>query len=253
MTIHADNFLDDLLRLPRKIDFINYAPYAGGDFFTSLILLSHSKTKNLIYFVNNHPNTENISQSDYNGFKVKQYNNRIIFSKPNYYSMNYLIPTSRLVEYFRPNEIIDLYKHSIANAFLPSYFDSLPARKNKITLYKDSIILIPNHWIMSPKKMEIFSQYKYWDVINLNPESKKGKKFLYKTRDQIKSVKEAFVGHFLNRFPFLENFPFLDYILEEDYETIKYWIENRYGSDLDFDFIDKSLPMWKKVRVDPYL
>ena len=48
-------------------------------------------------------------------------------------------------------------------------------------------------------------------------------------------------------------FPFMDYMVENDLNGVKYYLEDRYGPDLDFDFIDQSLIEYKKNRIDPYL
>jgi hypothetical protein len=250
-----DNFLDTILNLPRKIDFIHYTPFAGGDFFTSLIILSHAKSKNLIAsFDQKHPGFINYKEADYQGFKIRKNNSdQVIFSKPQYINMSYLKPSSRIVEYLKIEEVINLYKYSLINSFLPSYPNPPSGANSGLSRYKDSIILICDHWLMNPNKMKEFSQYKHWDVINLDPSTKFANNLLKKMRKDTGKLTSKFQDHFINRFPFLENFPFLDYILEKDYNTIKYWIENRYGSDLDFDFIDQSLLMWKKLRVNPYL
>jgi hypothetical protein len=48
-------------------------------------------------------------------------------------------------------------------------------------------------------------------------------------------------------------FPFMDYMISNDFNSIKDYLEVRYGPDLDYDFIDKALITYKKVRIDPYL
>lgn len=249
-----DNFLDGILNLPRKIDFIHYTPFAGGDFFASLIILSHDKSKKLISnFVQPHPKFSNDDETKIDQFKIKVNSGHTVFSKPLYNNMNYLKPSSRIVQYMNINDIIDSYKYSLINSILPSYPNPPAGAHSGINKYKDCIIIIPNHWIMNPNKMKIFSQSKYWNVVNIDPETKSGKNLLIKMNNIVGGVSKNHQESFMDRFPFLENFPFLDYILDQNYSEIKYWIENRYGSDLDFDFIDKSLSMWKKVRVDPYL
>jgi hypothetical protein len=255
MKTYNESFLHSVLKLPRKIDFFHYTPFAGGDFFTSLIILSHKKSKNLIMgFDQNHPEFMDYKEINYQGFKIRKNDqDQIIFSKPQYNNMNYLKPSSRIVEYLKIEEVINLYKYSLINSFLPSYPNVPPSGNSGLSRYKDSIILICDHWLMSFNKMKEFSQYEYWDVINLDPSTKFANNLLKKMREGTGKLTPKFQDHFINRFPFLENIPFLDYILEENYDQIKYWIENRYGSDLDFDFMDKSLPMWKKIRVDPYL
>jgi hypothetical protein len=249
-----DNFLDSVLKLPRKVDFIHYCPFAGGDFFTSLIILSHEKSKKLIVnFTQQHPKFLNNKQIDKNGFIVKINSGYTIFSKPQYNNMTYLKPASRIVQYMEIDDIINLYKYSLINAFLPSYPNPPEPQQSGLLRYKDSIILICDHWIMNPNKMKIFSKSEYWGMISLDPETKYSKKLMVEMNKKVGSVTQKHQEIFMDRFPFLERFPFLDYILEKDYNTIKYWIENRYGSDLDFDFIDRSLKMWREVRVDPYL
>ena len=249
-----ENFVNYLLKLPRKIDFIHYTPFAGGDFFTSLIILSHNKSKDLISnFSQIHPKFLNDEEVNIDQFKIKVNSGYTIFSKPLYNNMNYLIPSNRIVQYMEIDDIINLYKYSLLNSILPSYPNPPPAGNSGISRYKDSIIIIPNHWVMNPNKMKIFSQSEYWNVISIDPETKFGKKLLIEMNNKVGRVTKKHQKKFIDRFPFLENFPFLDLVLNQNYNEIKYWIENRYGPDLDFDFIDQSLPMWKKLRVDPYL
>jgi hypothetical protein len=248
-----NNFINSILKQPRKIDFMHYTPFAGGDFFTSLIILSHRKSKDLIIdFTQHHPKFVNNKEIDKDGFKIRTNSDQIIFSKP-LYKMNYIKPSSRIVQYMEIDEIINSYKYSLINAILPSFPNPPPGGHSGISRYKDSIILIADHWIMNPNKMKIFSEFKYWNVYSIDPETKYCKNLLIEMNKKVGSPTIKFQEHFMDRFPFLENFPFLDYIIKEDYHVIKSWIENRYGSDLDFDFIDQSLKMWKKVRVDPYL
>ena len=45
----------------------------------------------------------------------------------------------------------------------------------------------------------------------------------------------------------------MDYMINNDLNVIKDYIENCYGPELDHDFIDKALINYKKVRIDPYL
>lgn len=252
--IKGKNFFDDVLNLPRKIDFVHYTPFAGGDFFASLIILSHDRSKKLISnFTQPHPKFYNDEEIEINQFKAKTNSGHTIFSKPLYNNMSYLKPSSRIVKYMKINDIINLYKYSLLNSILPSFPNPPVGANSGINGYSDSIIIIPNHWIMNPNKMKTFSQCEYWDVLNIDPETTYGKNLLIKMNNEVGRTTKKHQKLFMDRFPFLENFPFLDLILYQDYNEIKYWIENRYGSDLDFDFIDRSLPMWKKIRVDPYL
>jgi hypothetical protein len=246
------NFLDNILKLPRKIDFIHYSPLSGGDFFTTMIINSHEHTKNIANnFSTSWPKSfvnKKIKHLD-NKFQIKiNEDNKIIFGKPQYKNLNFLRPTWKIIEKLSMDETIDLYKYSILNAIL-----STSPTNFKESLYNDSIILIADHFIMSNSKMKCFSEYSAWNVLSIDPEDSRGINVLDAMNKKLNICTEEFQKQFINKYPFLEKFPFLDYILNEDYNIIKYWIENRYGSDLDFDFIDKSLRMWKKVRVDPYL
>jgi hypothetical protein len=42
-------------------------------------------------------------------------------------------------------------------------------------------------------------------------------------------------------------------MINNDFNSIKDYLTNRYGSDLDYDFIDRALINYKKIRIDPYL
>jgi hypothetical protein len=103
----------------------------------------------------------------------------------------------------------------------------------------------------------LFEKQKYWNLINLDPQTKKGKNFVInfciksKLANNVEKVKLS-----LNHSAFDNiklKFPFIDHLLNNDFNLIKDYINDRYGPELDHDFIDKALINYKKVRIDPYL
>jgi hypothetical protein len=141
---------------------------------------------------------------------------------------------------------------------------------NVTSKYKNTHIAMCTHWldvsrIKNDKNFEsrnyglkLFEQQNYWNVINLDPQTLKGidlvqnfcKKFGLTRNSDIK------VSTHINHKMFKDiklKFPFMDYLVNNDFNSIKDYLENRYGSDLDFDFIDQALIDYKKLRVDPYL
>jgi hypothetical protein len=259
-----NDFFDTLLKLPRRIDFIHYTPFAGGDFFTTMIINSHEKTKNIVvgFAAAGNPAFKDDEKTYENGFQIrKNHTGNVIFGKPTYKNLSYLAPISKIVHHLTIEQTIDLYKCSLLNSILPSFPNPPPGTGNDISLHKDTIVIIADHWVMNTKKMEEFSKCQYWNMLNIDPETKFATELMYKIRDAtsynlrrgLTPEASEFQKKFLDRHPNIERFPFLDYILVSDYKGIMDWIENRYGSDLDFDFIDRSLKMWKTVRVEPYL
>jgi hypothetical protein len=245
----SENYDIELLKIPKKIDFYNYECGCGGEFFQSMITLSCNRTKNIL------SNDSLVTREIGN-------NNNIFFSKSSYkppiriYSQ---FPTVNLLSY---QNIVDLYKYQIINNMInlekgwPLFIDYKSEIYKK---YKNVLFIFSNHWTIDSEKMKKLSEYEYWSFLDLNPETKFARKLICKVNRIIGMFpnnildKPPIIEEQFDRYPFLENFPFFDCILYNDYNSIKYFIENRYGSDLDFDFIDQSLKMWKKVRVDPYL
>jgi hypothetical protein len=259
-----NDIFDTLLKLPRRIDFLHYTPFAGGDFFTTMIINSHEKTKKLIvgFCQGGHPAFTESEKTYENGFEIrKNRTGNVIFGRLIYKNLSYLAPISEIVNYLTIEQTIDLYKYSLLTSILPSFPNPPRGTGNDILLHKDTIVIIADHWLMNTKKMEKFSKCQYWNMLNIDPETEFATNLMYKMRDATSyNLRRGltpgtlrFQKKFVDRHPNIEKFPFLDYILVSDYKGIMDWIENRYGSDLDFDFIDKSLKMWRKVRVEPYL
>jgi hypothetical protein len=125
--------------------------------------------------------------------------------------------------------------------------------KNRLNeLYKDTALIIFKHFYFTNKeKMTDFNSTKYWDVINIDPISKEGRKCVDNSWRVI--FKHNQTREYRTTNSDIKRFPFFDYMIYEDYNEIKYFLENRYGSNLDFDFIDRSLKDYYKIRVEPYL
>jgi hypothetical protein len=244
------SFEDQVLSLPRKIDFIYYGQCSGGEFFTSLIALSCPLTRHLLR---------------HNDFVLNEfspiYNSPIYFKKNIGAFIEFIDHTSYMM---RSEEIIRNCKSSIFSSMLHHYVGEMKTPKippkdprKKIVMkrleriYKKTIIVICRHFnFMNDNKLNDFNSTKYWDVLNIDPITKEGKKCVDN------SAKQIFKNHnleFRTVSNNIERFPFFDYMIYEDYNEIKYFLENRYGSHLDFDFIDRSLKHYYQIRVKPYL
>lgn len=226
---------DSLIRLPRKIDIIHAPPCSGGDFFANLIALSDPKTLPILM------------NSDYSHINDKDGNIQR-FEPLKYRKIRTSLTAFNHLDRFSAEEIINAYKWNILTGMMAAY-----TINKGYKIYQNSLIIIVNHFSIKRKKVEILNSQNWFDMIDLSPRSSEGIKHLYSYNKYAKVCYPSLIHETTGRFEFLESFPFLDYVITKDYNTIKGWIENRYGSDLNFDFIDQSLSMWKKVRVDPYL
>jgi hypothetical protein len=136
--------------------------------------------------------------------------------------------------------------------------------------YGNSHIVLCTHWLdisLAKKEknwenrnfgLKIFEDQKYWSVINLDPQTEKGINLVQNFCAKYKLIthSDSKVSDHINHKMFKDiklKFPFMDYLVNSDFNSIKDYLENRYGSDLDFDFIDQALIDYKKLRVDPYL
>lgn len=243
------SFEDQVLSLPRKIDFIYYGFCSGGEFFTSLIALSCPLTRHLLR---------------HNAFVLNElfptYDSPIYFKK-NIHAFIEFIDHGHMMT---SEEIIKHCKSSIFSSMLHHYVGEMKTqkilthinRKNIIIerlerIYKKTIIVVCKHFdFMNDNKLNDFNSIKYWDVLNIDPITKEGKKCVSNSAKQIKKIDNLDFRTVSNN---IERFPFFDYMIYEDYNEVKYFLENRYGSNLDFDFIDKSLKDYYKIRVKPYL
>jgi len=242
-----ETFENKLLMLPKKIDFYNYESCAGGEFWQSMITLSCPKTKIIL-------------RND--DFEIREKDNFKFFRSSKYDKTISIHAGFPALLFLTAENIINLYKYQLINHMIycrPGYTFYKPSPGDELTLvekYKDVLFVFSNHWRIESEIMKTISEYKYWTFLDLNPEENFSRKLICKMIEMTGIGPRNNYGQISPNFdpyPFLERIPFLDYILFNDYDSIKYFIENRYGSNLDFDFIDQSLRMWKKVRVDPYL
>ena len=250
------SFEDYLLSLPKKIDFIHYSAGSGGEFLSSLIALSCSKTKKII-------NQTELTLEP-GGYTYPTY------VSPNYFlrSLNTCMEHIDLgIDFMTSEEIIKSCKSSIYSSmmfyysknfkknmdlFYPFMRDETTVKNKLETLYKDITITICKHFhIINGNKISDLNSTKIWDVINIDPITKEGRKcvdnsvrviFSYRGKREYRTTSSD-----------IERFPFFDYMIYEDYDGVKYFLENRYGSNLDFDFIDRSLKDYYQIRVKPYL
>lgn len=277
--------IDQVLLSPRNIDFYFYGRGAGGEFLSSLAAIANRKNHKIMpapeyqgkkrvatidgnkvesivflsarYFKHPEPVSNGIEDIGYNLYKVGSW-----FPDP--------------VERITYTKMV-LFHYLQSFLFLRKEYDIKKPIIDQISFYNDVSITLCTHWIPYPHENDLaftyfrenfekrtlgipkFEEQPYWDVINIDPQSKQGRNFvanwcvktgLSKTgsKEPIKKMMEhrAFENIKLK-------FPFMDYMIEKDYDSIKYWLEDRYGSDLDFDFIDQSLVNYRKIRIEPWL
>jgi hypothetical protein len=251
------SFEDQVLSLPRKIDFIYYGSCSGGEFFTSLIALSCPLTRHLL---------------KHNDVVLNEL--RPIYDSPVYFKrkinsfLEYIDYTGHMMT---SEEIIRNCKSSIFSSMLHHYASELKNFKGDLSIYslvevwntesivikrleriyKKTIIVACKHFnYMNVNKLNDFNSTKYWDVLNIDPITKEGQRCVYNSAKQIFKNDNLNFRTVSNN---IERFPFFDYMIYEDYDEVKYFLENRYGSNLDFDFIDRSLKDYYQIRVKPYL
>ena len=260
------NIIDDALSWPNKIDIYIYSAGAGGEFFTQLCSLAHLPTRNML-------KSKTLEGASWRGgiitFKSAEY-----FNFENIYIGEigkHLTFYSKLIN--DPVDRINYYKMVLAHAFLNTTPD--PVSENiyviskKRQLFKNVNIILCTHWTnanLRNKKLDnrtfglpLFEKQKYWNVIHLDPQTSLGQdfvtKFAFKSKMfddlEIEKIKVAFNHSAFKNIKL--KFPFMDYMISNDFNSIKDYLEVRYGPDLDYDFIDKALITYKKVRIDPYL
>ena len=271
--------IDFVLDAPKNIDWYIYAPGSGGEFFTSLSSIAHKKTRDLLY-IKQFLAQKNDEQSENFNQNIIRYNSAKYFIDPELFASiddigktffhygEYMDGTER-VNYAKMVLFHSLYGYIKYN-FYKSSDDLKPSIDNLKPFFKDTNIILCTHWCNkvgaadSHKRnygLKVFEQQEYWNVINLDPQTPRGqklvknfcKKFKLLSNDELKSEKvQKQFDH-----PAFRNiklkFPFMDYMVENDLNGVKYYLEDRYGPDLDFDFIDQSLIEYKKNRIDPYL
>jgi len=256
------------LSLPRKIDFLVYTTGAGGEFFNSLIVLACPKTKSLIqsgpgFILNN-------SQSRKN--KVPTYDKPKLLTQPLGQWLRFMFYSGSLMT---SHELIVTCKSTIYAAMVhhasSKHLDSpiglkdqsLPeVLKGKLDLlFKDTLLILARHddGFADMNELSKFNLCDYWDVVDINPITKEGRACVSRAvghifnDEPLKYHRQSKELLFYSSNPDIEKFPFFDYLIYEDYAEIQYFLENRYGSNLDFDFIDKSLKTYRTTRVVPFL
>jgi len=267
------DIVDQVLSIPKNIDFYIYAPGSGGEFFTSLIALSHKKTREILklkYF-DGLKNDEGLMR--YNRPQYFTYDENFKFLNLNinnefYNEVDLLTMLGHLMS---PLDRINYCKMLLFQGIFQSM---LPNRnkdefKENINMFKGVNIILSTHWIELPlliktKNFEsrnfglkLFEKEKYWNVINLDPQTEKGRNLVlnfckkYKLITNVKKVEMQFNHSAFSNIKL--KFPFMDYMATGDFNSIKNYITNRYGPDLDYEFIDKALIDYKKLRIEPYL
>jgi hypothetical protein len=271
------NLIEEALSWPRIIDIYHYAPGSGGEFFTSLCAIGHLPTRNILKFKNLEGRKVEV---EWKNQKIE----RIFFDSAKYFDYDN-IDISELGKHMffypllcDPKERILYYKMVLAHSILNYNTISEKIRRkiyNPSTnkeLFNNINIILCTHWVDLHAASNItknntinnrtfgvplFEKQKYGNLINLDPQTKKGKDFVIncciksKLANNVEKIKLS-----LNHSAFDNiklKFPFMDYLINNDFNSIKDYINNRYGPELDHDFIDKALINYKKVRIDRYL
>lgn len=265
------DLIDEVLSWPNKIDIYFYAPGGGGEFFTALCALSHIPTRHIL-------TTKNLK-------KTESPTGKITFKSQGYFDYEDILIDELGYNIFKyskfmvdPNTRINYYKMVLAHSFLnvdKKYLEhSMDIRggKNNLSrkkeILKNTNIILCTHWTdvlskYNAKNLQnktfgipLFEEQKYWSVINLNPHTDKGKDIVHKYQSDFHNIKNIDISNIIIDHPAFKNiklkFPFMDYMVEGNFNGVKDYLENRYGPDLDFDFIDQALINYKKERIDPY-
>jgi hypothetical protein len=273
-----DNFLDTILNIPKGIDLYIYSPGAGGEFFSSLISLSHKKTRSLL----NESTFKGIKDSDENPnlmryrklsyFELKNSNIFGIFGIQNF--ENIIDSFYWFGHQLNGNEKINFLKAFLLQSMLTHSVNINKKNNSKKELsfnsiFSDTYIILCTHYIDLIKIKEkninlrnfgipLLEKEKSFNIINLDPQTKKGIDFVkifcekYELFPNAGYEIQERINH--NAFKNIKlKFPFMDYMINNDFNSIKDYLENRYGTDLDYEFIDKALIDYKKLRIDPYL
>jgi hypothetical protein len=275
------NIIDYVLSIPKSIDFYVYAVGSGGEFFTSLIALAHKETREILdtQYFDAIKTEDNLTRF----YRAKYFEKNTSYNFLNLKTESNIFNSIDLFYFFgsymEPEDKINYTKLMIFHSLLEPHSRIGSAGflgiKNKeatdIKLkYRNTHIVMCTHWLdMGVVKndknfqnrnygLKLFEEQKYWDVINLDPQTEKGINLVQnfcKNFGIIRNSDYKVLNH-INHKSFKDiklKFPFMDYLANNDFNSIKDYLENRYGSDLDFDFIDKALNNYKKLRVDPYL
>jgi hypothetical protein len=251
------SIIEESLSWPKNIDIYFYAPGSGGEFFTSLCALAHPPTRELLVS----KTLEGYRKDD----NIITFKNSNYFNLPNVDIGHLGIQMFNYANYIMDvNERINYYKMVLAHAIL-SHSDYISNNMSvKKNTFKKINIILCTHWIDILKPSEnrtfgipLFENQKYWNIINLDPQTENGQQLVlnFATKSKLRQKPKA-IAHYFNNKGFNNiklKFPFMDYMIMADFNSIKNYIENRYGSDLDFDFIDQALINYKKIRIDPYL
>jgi hypothetical protein len=264
------NIINYVLSIPKNIDIYIYAPGAGGDFFSSLIMLSHKETKKLL----THKQFLGIKSDDGQDMKFKpiDYFGNDIFSSD-------IISIGKIIHkygmYMESDDKIKYLKmvifHSMINHFKKAFnFDFIPNDIEKnINFYKFyrkiNIILCCHGFTECDEKydskinfeLNLLKNEKNINFINLNPQTDPAKNVIINYCNKTKMVSDSnkVIKHI--EFKTYKNmnlkFPFFDYMIANDFNSIKNYLENRYGPDLDHNFVNQALINYKNLRIDPYL
>lgn len=260
------SLIDESLSWPNKIDIYFYAPGSGGEFFSSLCSIAHLPTRELLIsktlVTNIDKNSGTISYVS--PYYFENLNNICItnLGRHVFFYSNYLKDPKEKIDYYRM-----VLSHAILNfndkSITPKNFFNISMKRK---IFEKINIIMCTHWTDFADKevdnnrnygIRLFEGQKYWNVINLDPISEKGQQFVINFAEKVGLRKDnkKIINYFHSQaFKNINlKFPFMDYIINNNFNLIKDYLENRYGPELDHDFIDQALMDYKKIRIDPYL
>lgn len=262
------NFIDEVLSWPKNIDIYFYSPGSGGEFFTSLCAIAHLPTREIL------------TSKNLEAVKRPENENQIIFKSQSYFDFEF-IHINQIgkqiffwSKYMDPITKINYYKNVLAHVILNNNMVKDETNLYNISCRKKNLenvnIILCTHWLHNiPSTNEknfknrtfgipLCEREKYWNFINLDPQTTEGKNFVVNFCERVELVKNPDKIRKIFEHTAFKNiklkFPFMDYMVREDFNSIKNYIVNRYGPDnIDYNFIDQALINYKKIRIDPYL
>ena len=268
--------IEDLLELVGKIEFVLYPPGAGGDYWSSLIAVTYNSNKPFMSIYKG-------NQIRYTAYGRK---GNLAVKAPAYQAnlANNIGGITNSV-YHYDFDVVLAYKTTILsnlNVYLRTHMDSALVRNvtriNTVNIepgaikyqhlqatllyiqpyLKDLILIFPNHFMAInypwPKaSVEAVVNESSWTTLNLMPKTQEGFKF-FKKRHLALWGFDYTTDYYRDQYATGDKFwSYYDYIIHEDYKSIMNFIESHYGSNFDWDRVEKELKIYYKKAVKPVL
>lgn len=240
------SLFDKVLSYPKIFDIYNYNPCCGGEFFTSLIRLSHPYTKQWLKRDRFIINPIKPGVKIYDTVQYHKHSNKLRY------------------ETFgecTPEELLFVFKYSYVATFSQhlAFYRMQSCIDENWENHLSEMLLVDSHHLtyVTEEGYSALINDPLMNILQLDPETLDGKKLIRYMNNKIfppewGSIVKLYEDKFYGRSDVI-NFPFIDYMLYKDNNGVMDFLEERYGSDLDFDFIDESLTEWREVRLEPYL